>query len=55
MEGETVVMQDLFVFKQTGFVDGESQGGQLATGLRPSFMHKLVANGINLPDSVFRK
>ncbi len=55
MEGETIVMQDLFVFKQTGIVDGVIQGGQYPTGLRPSFMHKLESNGIRLPADVFDK
>lgn len=53
MEGETIVMQDLFKFKQTGFVNDMIQGKQEATGLRPSFLFKLTSNNINLPDSVF--
>ena len=55
MEGETIVMQDLFKFKQTGFVNDMIQGSQLATGLRPSFMYKLISNNVKLPDSIFAK
>src|SRR5204862_1684019 len=35
MEGDTIVMQDVFVFEQTGFVDGRIQGRLKATGIRP--------------------
>ena len=55
MEGETIVMQDLFKFKQTGFVNDMIQGSQLATGLRPSFMYKLISNNVKLPDSIFAR
>jgi pilus assembly protein CpaF len=55
MESDTVVMQDLFLFEQTGITNGKVQGTQKATGLRPSFMPKLVASGIELPESVFAK
>jgi pilus assembly protein CpaF len=46
-------MQDLFIFEQTGIRNGAVQGQQKPTGLRPRFMHKMVANGIELPDTVF--
>jgi len=55
MESDTIVMQDLFVFNQTGIKNGVVQGIQTATGLRPRFMPKLIANGIELPDSVFER
>ncbi len=55
MESDTVVMQDLFMFDQTSFSNGKVQGVQRATGLRPGFIHKLVASGIELPESVFAK
>jgi len=53
MEGDTIVMQDLFKFKQTGFINEKIQGFQQATGLRPQFMYKLKSNNIHLADSVF--
>lgn len=43
------------MFDQTGFANGKVQGTQKATGLRPGFMPKLVASGIELPESVFAK
>ena len=55
MESDTIVMQDLFAFKQTGFQNGFIQGKQWPTGLRPHFMDKFVANGIQVPDEVFDK
>jgi len=55
MEGETIVMQDLFIFKQSEFTNGVVKGTQKATGLRPSFMHKLTDRNIILPETVFDK
>lgn len=53
MEGDTIVMQDIFVFNQTGVQNGIVQGNLKATGLRPKFMRKLIANSIEISDSVF--
>ena len=55
MESDTIVMQDLFVYKQTGIKNGVVQGSMTATGLRPRFLHKLTANSIELPTNVFDK
>jgi pilus assembly protein CpaF len=55
MEGETVVMQDLFKFQQTSVVNDMIQGRQQATGLRPEFIHKLISNNVKLPDSIFSR
>jgi len=55
MESDTIVMQDLFFFDQTGIKNGVVQGSLKATGLRPQFLHKLVANNIEIPESVFDK
>ena len=55
MEGDTVVMQDIFVFNQTGMKNGIVQGELKATGLRPRFLHKLIANGVEIAESVFAK
>src|SRR5881392_2422369 len=35
MEGEAIVLQDVFVFEQTGYVDGKVQGRLRPTGIRP--------------------
>ena len=53
MEGEVIVMQDVFVFEQTGFVDGKVQGRLRPTGIRPKFVTKFESAGIKLPPGVF--
>jgi pilus assembly protein CpaF len=55
MEGDTIVMQDLFVFQHAGIKDGRVMGKLVPTGLRPRFLEKFTANGIELPDSIFEK
>jgi len=55
MEGDTIVMQDLFVFQYAGFKNGRVQGKLVPTGLRPRFLEKFTANGIDMPDSIFEK
>jgi pilus assembly protein CpaF len=55
MEGDTIVMQDLFVFQFAGIQNGIVKGVLKPTGLRPQFLEKLIANGIEIPDSVFEK
>ena len=53
MEGESVVMQDLFVFDQTGVQNGRVLGKLKSTGLRPKFSEKFEISGIELPANVF--
>ena len=54
MEGETITMQEIFAFRQTGVdAQGKVAGHFCATGVRPKFMDRLRAYGIELPDSVF--
>ena len=53
MEGEAIVLQDVFVFEQTGYVEGKVQGRLRPTGIRPKFSEKFEAAGIKLPQGVF--
>ncbi len=53
MEGDVIVMQDVFVFEQTGYVEGKVQGRLRPTGIRPKFVAKFEAAGIKLPQNVF--
>jgi pilus assembly protein CpaF len=53
MEGDVIVMQDVFVFEQTGVVDGRIQGRLRATGIRPKFSEKFEIMGIHLPPGLF--
>jgi pilus assembly protein CpaF len=53
MEGEVITMTDIFVYEQTGIENGQITGRLRPTGLRPKFMEKIEASGINLPPSIF--
>jgi pilus assembly protein CpaF len=53
MEGDQVVLQDVFVFEQTAYIDGKVQGRLRPTGIRPKFTEKFEASGIKLPQGVF--
>jgi len=53
MEGDVVVMQDIFVFEQTGVIDGKIQGHLRPTGIRPKFVEKFDVSGIHLPPNTF--
>lgn len=54
MEGDIIVLQDIYVYKQEG-VDSEGmiKGRFIATGIRPKFLGQLEAHGIILPPEVF--
>ncbi len=54
MEGETVVLQDVFVFEQHGIDEkGKIIGRLKPTGIRPKFMTKFEEEGIKLPADIF--
>jgi len=53
MEGDVIVMQDVFVFEQTGVVEGKIQGRLKPTGIRPKFAEKFESMGIHLPPGLF--
>jgi len=53
MEGDTIVMQDIFRFVQVGVADGKVQGYFTATGVRPKFAERIEAAGVPLPPSLF--
>lgn len=54
MEGDTVVMQDIFRFEDYGNDEnGKVKGEHLPLGVRPKFTPKLEAAGFKLPPEVF--
>jgi pilus assembly protein CpaF len=54
MEGDTVVLQDIFKFTEDGLdPDGKVLGQMRPTGLRPMFTPKLEAAGFRLTADVF--
>ncbi|MGC1344157.1 MAG: ATPase, T2SS/T4P/T4SS family, partial [Candidatus Binataceae bacterium] len=55
MEGEMVMMQDLFEFKRTGVgSDGEVKGNFISTGIRSSYSQRLESAGLKLDARLFR-
>jgi pilus assembly protein CpaF len=53
MEGDVIVMQDVFVFEQTGIENGRVVGRLRPTGIRPSFIEAFELANIHLPPQVF--
>jgi len=54
MEGQTITLQDIFVFRQSGIgEDGKVQGRFVSTGFVPRFVHDLESKGIRLPKGIF--
>jgi len=53
MEGDVIVMQDIFSFIQTGIHKGKVEGYFTAHGIRPKFMDKIEASGMRLPPTMF--
>jgi pilus assembly protein CpaF len=53
MEGDVIVMQDVFAWEQTGIHDGRIEGELKPTGIRPKFVEKFEAKGVQLPSGIF--
>jgi pilus assembly protein CpaF len=54
MEGETLVMQDIFKFVQEGIDNnGKAVGHFMATGVRPKCIEHLESSGVKVPPSIF--
>jgi pilus assembly protein CpaF len=54
MEGDVITLQDLFVARPSDLVGGPGLLGPLhSTALRPGFLDKLSANGVELPPSTW--
>ncbi|WP_373231877.1 CpaF family protein [Cohnella sp.] len=54
MEGDVIVLQDIFSFRQMGIDEqGKVVGKLLPTGVRPKFYERLETSGIHIPVSVF--
>jgi pilus assembly protein CpaF len=53
MEGDVIVLQDVFMFEQTGVQEGKVQGRLKPTGVRPRFAEKFEMHGIHLPPRLF--
>jgi pilus assembly protein CpaF len=54
MEGETITLQDIFIYKQEGVgQDGKAFGSFHATGIRPTFLDRFKAYGVPLNMRLF--
>ncbi len=54
MEGDTITMQEIFLFEKTGITqEGKVLGRFRATGIRPKCCERLRASGITLPADMF--
>ena len=54
LEGDQVVMQDIFEFKQTGVdSEGKVEGVFTATGSVPTFLEDITARGLDIDRAVF--
>ncbi len=56
MEGDTIIMQEIFAFRQIGVdADSRAHGEFISTGIRPSFMERLETAGCKLSSDLFRQ
>ncbi len=56
MEGEVMLMQDLFQFKQEGIDNqGHARGRFEACDIRPQMLERMREEGVSLPASVFQR
>ncbi len=53
LEGDQISLQDIFVYKQTGFENGKVSGFHTATGAIPRIMEVLVSTGNEVPVQYF--
>ncbi|MEQ6249951.1 CpaF family protein [Sulfitobacter sp. HNIBRBA3233] len=54
LEGDTIMMQDIFVFKKMGVDEnGNVKGRMMATGIRPKCFEALMASGVPLAADAF--
>lgn len=55
MEGETVTMQDIYIFQHEGFDENRKvKGKHVPTGIVPKFLDKLKEHGENISPGIFR-
>lgn len=54
LEGDIIVLQDIFTFRQDGVdAEGKMIGKLVPTGVRPKFYDRLEASGLHIPRGVF--
>ena len=54
MEGDIIILQDIFKFQQSGLDNrGKIKGEYVFTGIMPKFLEKFKDSGINIPPGIF--
>lgn len=54
MEGEVIILQDIFKFEQKGLDNkGKVKGDYVFTGIMPKFTKKLKETGVQIPQNIF--
>ncbi len=53
MEGDTILLQDIFKFEIEGFEDGKVVGELRPTGIRPRLVERLIEHDIHLGPEIF--
>ncbi|HZN13522.1 MAG TPA: CpaF family protein [Acidimicrobiales bacterium] len=55
LEGDTLLLQDVFRYRTNTPVNGKTHGELVATGLRPKFIDRLREAGVEVPAKVFQR
>jgi pilus assembly protein CpaF len=55
MEGDVIILQDIFTWEQTGVSEGHVEGFLRPTGVRPRFSEKFDVLGVALPPGLFAR
>ena len=56
IEGDMILLQDIFRFRQVGVsADGHAYGNAEACGIRPQMLERLEEEGIHLPKDFFQR
>ncbi|MCA9935119.1 MAG: CpaF family protein [Ardenticatenaceae bacterium] len=53
MQGDAILVQDIFKFQETGMENGRILGQHIATGYIPTFVKKMRAANVSIPMSLF--
>lgn len=54
MESDTITLQDIFVYRPSGYGPDGAKGAFVPTGIRPNFVEKMADNGILVREDWFR-
>lgn len=55
MEGDVIILQDIFRYEQNDISNNKNEGRFVFTGIKPKFLKKLKENKVKIPSHVFMK